>query len=668
MEKEKSRMINCNFPARALIIDTASPSCSDVVENICIALTNVFAMISELPGQCRVPTCSLFMTGSRNECLFPLQPIKGNFLKLYMSIEELKIQNCHDQSLVHSKEILKRAINEAVSQFKRWSLTMKTGQRIGNTCQVEICIITCKKQNVLESDLAEAFPGFDFEVLKKIQVINVEQLECCLDDKMKNASLDCDKSNDTDALHEYIEFNSLSNDVTAFEQTFKSWIIDIGSDDVHLTIDLPSSSPKEGGIQLKCDLEDRFLNPLDLPHCQRMFMRTGFQNCPTINQQSRKMNSSVPIAHVFALKWIKASGVCESLGCLPLFSLWSGTKEEADERDGGELVNQDDRYQEPQDGNKGPFQEELEFIVYNGQIIDYEDTSSALRWATNNAGEDDGDFNEYGSDSKDAGKDDDKDINDENGNDESGDKDNHNEDQNNDGGYEELEFIVYNGQRIDYEDESSTLRWAINNADEDDGDVNRYGSDSKDFGSDDDEVNNDENTNDENGNDDSDNRYQESQDGNTSRFEKELEFVVYNGQIIDYEDASPTLRWAINNASEDDGNVNEYEMYCERCECEYEDCYDADVSQSESGENRERSSLAENVVYKKDNEEDINMNHEEHNRDYEDKFDVFGEINMKKKGRKMFNLTKIGSHTVKEPLSRKHEKRGMFNDIKFRAT
>eukprot|EP00794_Sanderia_malayensis_P019273 gene19273-21199_t len=142
------------------------------------------------------------------------------------------------------------------------------------------------------------------------------------------------------------------------------------------------------------------------------------------------------------------------------------------------------------------------------------------------------------------------------------------------------------------------MEWATSNACDDDENFDEYGSDSKYTGKD-----GDEDTNDENGNDESGDRDNHNEDQNSDG--EELEFIVYNGQIIDYENAPSTLRWAINNADEVDADVKEYEMYCEGCEGEYENDYDDDVSQSESGENRERSSLAESVVYKEDNEEDI---------------------------------------------------------------
>ncbi len=40
-------------------------------------------------------------------------------------------------------------------------------------------------------------------------------------------------------------------DVAAFEQTFKGWMVDIGTDDVHLTIDLPSAQGKGNTKRLK---------------------------------------------------------------------------------------------------------------------------------------------------------------------------------------------------------------------------------------------------------------------------------------------------------------------------------------------------------------------------------------------------------------------------------
>lgn len=75
-----------------------------------------------------------------------------------------------------------------------------------------------------------------------------------------------------------LDLTSIDNDVLSLQNVFKSWLHDCGTDSEHLHLALPPSHAHSGeqAVTLKCDLQERVLDPSSLTALGQHFVRAGW--------------------------------------------------------------------------------------------------------------------------------------------------------------------------------------------------------------------------------------------------------------------------------------------------------------------------------------------------------------------------------------------------------
>ncbi|XP_043828493.1 meiosis 1 arrest protein [Dromiciops gliroides] len=301
-------------PPRLLIVDAALPSWARVCSNLCEALQNFFSLACSLGGPIRMPLFSMYVVQSQHECILPFVQVKGNFVRLQACISELRLLPregiCQAQ-----RSCLNLAVQDGLQQFKQYSrhVMASTAPR---SPSVEITVLTCQSGKEIVKQLEGELQDTDMVSLRRLQVTEISKgdvLESKDSPWHSQAPIEELSPDECSILGTDIDLQIIENDPVSIESFFKAWLQDNGTDQEHLHLLLPSqcfsnfSSPRAEPMCLKCDLQERLLNPALLP---------GTAESPRGDLSSFYQMAPQSAASCYRLRVIKAlesRGVCESV-------------------------------------------------------------------------------------------------------------------------------------------------------------------------------------------------------------------------------------------------------------------------------------------------------------------------------------------------------------------
>ncbi|XP_074086101.1 meiosis 1 arrest protein [Macrotis lagotis] len=300
-------------PPRLLIVDAALPSWARVCSNLCEALQNFFTLACGLEGPSRMPLFSMYVVQNQRECLLPFAQVKGNFVRLQACISELRLVPregiCQSQ-----RSSLNLAVQDGLQQFKQYSRHVMASTTPSSP-SVEMTILTCQPGKEIVKQLEGELQDTDMVNLRKLQVTEISKgdvLEST--DSLWHSQTPMEELIDEcSIMGANIDLQIIENDTVSMENFFKAWLQDSGTDQEHLHLLLPAqcfsslSRAKSESMCLKCDLQERLLNPALLP---------GPAESPRGDFSSFCQMAPRSAASCYRLRVIKAlesSGVCESL-------------------------------------------------------------------------------------------------------------------------------------------------------------------------------------------------------------------------------------------------------------------------------------------------------------------------------------------------------------------
>ncbi|KAK3608503.1 hypothetical protein CHS0354_010353 [Potamilus streckersoni] len=263
VEKQQlTRTLLGRQPARTLIVDLSPPFDCHVGTDLCEALENLFAITCTLSGASRIPFFSIVVL---NGCAEGSQSI------------------CH---------------------------------------QVEIVITTFKPMTALQKNIEAVGPFLNLECIKRIQVVtltkigditNVENLGTFRDSQTSLNSNDSLEGTNIGGIHGIVETLSLDADPLCLQIYFNAWLLDSGTDSEHLHIILPEGCNQDKAIIIKCDLQERIVNPAQLPgfsqftvHPESSAMKMVF---PTT---SKALGMTIPVWKIHVTSLVPVSAICDS--------------------------------------------------------------------------------------------------------------------------------------------------------------------------------------------------------------------------------------------------------------------------------------------------------------------------------------------------------------------
>ncbi|XP_019850609.1 PREDICTED: meiosis 1 arrest protein-like [Amphimedon queenslandica] len=341
-EPSMERSVFNRQPARALILDLQAPMSPATASNVHTALRDVVSFLVHLLGPGRVPLFSLSVLRTYTECLFPLQPLKGNYSRVQSALLELySITNryiggkeggggvARHSSLIRGS--LLDGMQEALSQFQRLLQATKqnnsqSGSSINSYCpsQIEIIILTAQPTHSIQQSLERVVDQLDLENLKKIQVVSINDPEKP-DKDHELEELSQSTSSPNELSLSVFDVIRCTNDVPSLQGLFKTWLYDCSTDVEHIQIVLPSSSAgvvtgarvnDENRIIIKCDVWERMLDPSCLPTAfsKNLTIQTGSSVVSQTQSSGRGSTThTVPVYRLKSIGTVSCDGVCESV-------------------------------------------------------------------------------------------------------------------------------------------------------------------------------------------------------------------------------------------------------------------------------------------------------------------------------------------------------------------
>ncbi|XP_042664315.1 meiosis 1 arrest protein isoform X2 [Tyto alba] len=246
-----STKVHCQQPSRILIVDVTSPSWTNTCSVLCEALENTLCLVCSLIGPCRVPLLSLYVVQNQQECLLPFT----------------------------------------------------------------ITILTSQSSKEMAKHLENKLKDVDLVSLRRLQVIEVLKRDFLEpEDVEQHMPAEEPSSNDIAILGMDIDVQTIEDNVISLEMLFKTWLHDYGTEREHLHLLLPSggfshaTAPKTPPMCLKCDLQERLLDPALLSGMVDGTLRADL-NSPC---QMAAWPATV-LYKLRVVKALKSEGVCESV-------------------------------------------------------------------------------------------------------------------------------------------------------------------------------------------------------------------------------------------------------------------------------------------------------------------------------------------------------------------
>ncbi|XP_071831211.1 meiosis 1 arrest protein-like [Apostichopus japonicus] len=323
-----SRAVFARQPARVLLVDFTPPFSSATCQSVCNGLDNLFTLVCNMTGPCRVPYFGLFALGSFSENLFPLQHVQGNYPRIQNALGELRAFQRDGFLMNERKDYLLQAVQDAIHQFKKQSQTLR--QTTGFTSQLEVLLMTCQKNaSTIAKQIEDAIVGsLDVENLRRIQVISLihgnplgipMELSPSTGSPHSGAGSQQSVTSIESVLESgIVEMISLDTDELGLQNFLNGWLQDCGTDRECLYIRFPRGDTGQE-FKLTCDILEQFIDPAQLNIAQSEFalnIPCPGSKRPMVSAGSLMKPSStltVPIPTLKVIKLVKISGICESV-------------------------------------------------------------------------------------------------------------------------------------------------------------------------------------------------------------------------------------------------------------------------------------------------------------------------------------------------------------------
>ncbi|NWT51959.1 M1AP protein, partial [Erythrocercus mccallii] len=299
-------------PSHILVVDVTSPSWANTCSVLSEALENVLCLACGLAGPCRVPLLSLYVVQPQQECLLPFTQVRENFARIQACISELRsltAEGCFPQGV----NGVVQAVQDGLQQFKQYSRHTAAGGSTNSS--VEITILTSQPSREMVKQLEKKLQDIDLVSLRRIQVIEVLKRDFLQPEDVEQCVPAEEPSSDMAILGMDIEVQTVEDNVISLEMLFKTWLHDHGTEREQLHLLLPSggfghtAAPKNTLMCLKCDLQERLLDPALLSGTADGAGRAADPSSPW----HVAAWPSTALHKLRVLKALKSEGVCESV-------------------------------------------------------------------------------------------------------------------------------------------------------------------------------------------------------------------------------------------------------------------------------------------------------------------------------------------------------------------
>ncbi|XP_061169714.1 meiosis 1 arrest protein-like [Saccostrea echinata] len=303
-----SRTLLGKQPARILLVDiNGFLHDSAIIDGVAEAMDNFFSVACNIGGPSRMPLFGIVTFSAYPEILLPLSHVKSNYARIQSAVKDLQSSLNGRNMASETEGTVTRAIEEACKQFKRQMLQNSIQIR-GVLQQVEIILLTTRPPRKSQQEIEDALENSDLTNLKRVQLVIVDSWSPDLEDS-QSSTISCNSpaSGLVDVLH-------VDGDSQSLHNFFKDWLLDFNTDSEHLHLILPGESLSESeNITIRCDLQERILNPAQLPYYEQFTVHSESTSMKTFPTPSKATGMCIPIHRIVTTDVIPIQNICESL-------------------------------------------------------------------------------------------------------------------------------------------------------------------------------------------------------------------------------------------------------------------------------------------------------------------------------------------------------------------
>nr|XP_022294967.1 meiosis 1 arrest protein-like [Crassostrea virginica] len=311
-----SRKLLGKQPGRILLVDIDSfhhdPESAD---NLSEAADNFFSVACNLGGPSRLSVFSIMTFSSYGtEILLPLSHVKGNYDRLQSAVQDLQSALKSRNSASETEAAVTRAIDEACQQFKR-QMSLNSLQVRGALQQVEIILVTTRQTKRMSQQIEEALETSDLTSLKRVQLVKLESWSNDLMESHPSPSQSSDVSTASNTFTSgLLDIVRVDSDSQSLQNFFNAWLLDTDTDSEHLHLILPKDSFSDhGDIIIRCDIQERVLNPAQLPFYEQFTVHSDSASMKTFPTPSKAAGMCIPVHRILITDMIPVQNLCESV-------------------------------------------------------------------------------------------------------------------------------------------------------------------------------------------------------------------------------------------------------------------------------------------------------------------------------------------------------------------
>nr|XP_011448054.2 meiosis 1 arrest protein isoform X1 [Crassostrea gigas] len=310
-----SRPLLGKQPARILLVDSESfPSDPDMVDCLTEAISNFFSVACNLGGPSRMSLFGIMTFSSYPEILLPLSHVKSNYGRIQSAVKDLQSALKSRNSAAETEASVTRAIEEACRQYQRY-MSFNSLQVRGVLQQVEIVLMTLRQTKKMQQQIEEALESSDLTNLKRVQLVEVDSwtkdLMETIPSLSQSSGLSSNSSSPTSGLLDVVR---LDGDGLSLQNFFNAWLLNTDTDTEHLHLVLPEDSFSDNGnFIIRCDLQERVLNPAHLPFYEQFTVHSESASMKTFPTPSKAAGMWIPIHRIIITDTIPVQNICESV-------------------------------------------------------------------------------------------------------------------------------------------------------------------------------------------------------------------------------------------------------------------------------------------------------------------------------------------------------------------
>lgn len=309
-----SRTLLGKQPARILLVDSDSflPD-PDMVDSLTEAVSNFLSVACNLGGPSRMSLFGIMTFSSYPEILLPLSHVKSNYGRIQSAVKDLQSALKSRNSAAETETSVTRAIEEACRQFKR-QMSFNSLQVRGVLQQVEIVLMTLRQTKKMQQQIEEALESSDLTNLKRVQLVEVDSWTKDLMETMPSPSQSSGLSCNSSLSSGLLDVVRVDGDGLSLQNFFSAWLLDTDTDTEHLHLVLPQDSFSDNGnIIIRCDLQERVLNPAQLPFYEQFTVHSESASMKTFPTPSKAAGMCIPIHRIVITDTIPVQNLCESV-------------------------------------------------------------------------------------------------------------------------------------------------------------------------------------------------------------------------------------------------------------------------------------------------------------------------------------------------------------------